>query len=115
WNAATTAGLRRMRSAKPFAVGTAARAPIGLRSPTTAPPADETAARICAGGVPATKRTTVMPNGFEAEAELANASAPKITARRRLGRFTVQFVSARGPESSITRSGNGKGHLAAAL
>src|SRR5436190_18713026 len=80
-----------------------------LRSSTTTAPADETAVRICAGGVPGTKRTRVMPKGLAAEAEPANASAPKIAARRRLGRFTVQLVSARRPKSFNPSTGAGKG------
>src|SRR5919197_6484468 len=109
WKAPTTAEFRRIRSAKPSVFEAAARAPIWLMSLTTTPPAEETAERICAGGVPGAKRTTVIPNGFAADAEPAKASAPQTAARRRPGRFTMQSVSAPRPKSSITRSGRGKG------
>jgi hypothetical protein len=50
-----------------------------------------------------------------AEAEAAKQDAATHAATRRLGRFTVVEGSPGGRKSSITRSGNAKGRLSAAL
>src|ERR671931_1994017 len=100
-----TAGLPSTRAMKPSERGTTTSASIALKSETTTAPADVTAERISAGLVPWAKRTTVTSNGFPAavaEPEIASAAAN--AARRRLGRFTVFLVSARGRRSYITRS-----------
>src|SRR2546423_5545431 len=98
-----TPGLPSTREMNPSERGTTTSASIALRSDTTTPPAEATAERICAGVVPWSNRTTVRLKGFPAAmAEPENASAAVNAARRRLGRFTVVFLSASGIGSFIT-------------
>ena len=90
WKYAVTARFALRRAAKPVERGTTPSAPISLRSETTTPPAEATAARICAGVVWAENRTTVSPNGFPAaEEDPVSASAATSAASRRVGRFTI--------------------------
>ena len=87
--------LAPIRAPKSRVTGTTAIAPTGLRSVTTSPPAFAIAACICAGVMPLSKRTIVIPNGFGFDCAAGATARNAATQRdRKTSRFTADTPSA---------------------